>query len=106
MIEETVRTAGAPANPPMYASRLRIRHVPGQCRARVTKYRLRDATVAAPGTRGVSVGRWRRRRDESLTSPATARDASTLDDHTIMVADAIAARRDQDLNATLYTIYR
>jgi nicotinamidase-related amidase len=37
---------------------------------------------------------------------ATARDASTLDFRTIMVADANAARRDQDLNATLYTIYR
>ena len=37
---------------------------------------------------------------------ATARDASTLDYRTVMVADANAARRDQDLNATLYTIYR
>ena len=37
---------------------------------------------------------------------ATARDASTLDYRTIMVADANAARRDQDLNTTLYTIYR
>jgi nicotinamidase-related amidase len=37
---------------------------------------------------------------------ATARDASTLDYRTIMVADANAARRDQDLNATLSTIYR
>jgi nicotinamidase-related amidase len=37
---------------------------------------------------------------------ATARDASTLDYRTIMVADANAARRDQDLNATLYTLYR
>jgi len=37
---------------------------------------------------------------------STARDASTLDYRTIMVADANAARREQDLNATLYTIYR
>ena len=37
---------------------------------------------------------------------ATARDASTLGYRTIMVADANAARRDQDLNATLHTIYR
>jgi nicotinamidase-related amidase len=37
---------------------------------------------------------------------ATARDASTLGYRTIMVADANAARRDQDLNATRYTIYR
>lgn len=37
---------------------------------------------------------------------ATARDASTLDYRTIMVADANAAVRDADLNATLHTIYR
>lgn len=37
---------------------------------------------------------------------ATARDASTLGYRTIMVADANAANRDQDLNATLHTIYR
>lgn len=37
---------------------------------------------------------------------STARDASTLDYRTIMVADANAAVRDADLNATLHTIYR
>lgn len=37
---------------------------------------------------------------------ASARDASTLGYRVIMVADANAARRDQDHNATLYTIYR
>lgn len=37
---------------------------------------------------------------------ATARDASTLGYRVIMVADANAARRDQDHNATLYTVYR
>lgn len=37
---------------------------------------------------------------------ATARDAHTLGYRTVMVADANAARRDQDLNATLHTIYR
>jgi nicotinamidase-related amidase len=37
---------------------------------------------------------------------ATARDASTLDYRTIMVADANAAFRDSDLNPTLHTIYR
>ena len=37
---------------------------------------------------------------------STARDASTLGYRTIMVADANAARRDEDLNAALYTIYR
>ena len=37
---------------------------------------------------------------------SSARDASTLGYRTIMVADANAARRDQDLNATLHTFYR
>jgi nicotinamidase-related amidase len=37
---------------------------------------------------------------------STARDASTLGYRVLMVADATAARRDQDLNATLHTIYR
>jgi len=37
---------------------------------------------------------------------SSARDASTLGYRVIMLADANAARRDQDHNATLYTIYR
>ncbi|MDY7083559.1 MAG: isochorismatase family cysteine hydrolase [Actinomycetota bacterium] len=37
---------------------------------------------------------------------ASARDASTLGYRVIMVADGNAARRDEDHNATLYTIYR
>lgn len=37
---------------------------------------------------------------------SSARDASTLGLRVIMVADANAARRDQDHNATLYTVYR
>jgi nicotinamidase-related amidase len=37
---------------------------------------------------------------------SSARDASTLDFRVIMVADANAARRDRDHNATLYTVYR
>jgi nicotinamidase-related amidase len=37
---------------------------------------------------------------------STARDASALGYRTIMVADANAALRDQDLNATLHTFYR
>jgi nicotinamidase-related amidase len=37
---------------------------------------------------------------------SSARDASTLGYRVVMVADANAARRDQDHNATLYTIYR
>lgn len=37
---------------------------------------------------------------------SSARDASTLGYRVLMVADANAARRDQDHNATLYTVYR
>lgn len=37
---------------------------------------------------------------------STARDASVLGYRVLMVADANAAMRDQDLNATLHTIYR
>lgn len=37
---------------------------------------------------------------------ASARDASTLGFRVIMVADGTSARRDQDHNATLYTVYR
>ena len=37
---------------------------------------------------------------------STVRDASTLGYRTIMVADANAALRDPDLNATLHTVYR
>ncbi|MFF0342614.1 isochorismatase family protein [Kribbella sp. NPDC004875] len=37
---------------------------------------------------------------------STARDASTLGYRVVMIADANAARRDQDLNATLHTVYR
>jgi nicotinamidase-related amidase len=37
---------------------------------------------------------------------ASARDASTLGYRVIMLADANSARRDEDHNATLYTIYR
>jgi nicotinamidase-related amidase len=37
---------------------------------------------------------------------SSARDASTLQFRVIMVADGNAARRDQDHNATLYTVYR
>lgn len=37
---------------------------------------------------------------------ASVRDASTLDHRVILVADACAATRDQDLNATLHVVYR
>lgn len=37
---------------------------------------------------------------------SSARDASTLGYRVVMLADANAARRDEDHNATLHTIYR
>ncbi len=37
---------------------------------------------------------------------ASVRDAATLGYRVILVADAVAAMRDQDLNATLHTVYR
>lgn len=37
---------------------------------------------------------------------ASARDAATLGFRVVLVADGCAARRDEDHNATLYTIYR
>ncbi|GIF75803.1 isochorismatase family cysteine hydrolase [Asanoa siamensis] len=37
---------------------------------------------------------------------SSARDASTLGYRVVMVADGTSARRDEDHNATLYTIYR
>jgi len=37
---------------------------------------------------------------------STARDSATLGFRTVMVADANAAMRDEDLNATLHTVYR
>lgn len=37
---------------------------------------------------------------------SSARDASTLGYRVVMVADANAARRDEDHNATLHTVYR
>ena len=37
---------------------------------------------------------------------SSARDASTLGYRVVLVADANAAMRDQDHNATLHTIYR
>lgn len=37
---------------------------------------------------------------------SSARDARTLGYRVVMIADATAARRDEDHNATLYTVYR
>jgi ureidoacrylate peracid hydrolase len=37
---------------------------------------------------------------------SSARDAACLGYRVIMIADANAARRDEDHNASLYTIYR
>lgn len=42
----------------------------------------------------------------NICCESTARDASTLGLRVIMVADANAARRDQDHNAALYNVYR
>ena len=42
----------------------------------------------------------------NVVCESTARDASTVGYRVLMVADANAARRDQDLNATLHTVYR
>lgn len=42
----------------------------------------------------------------NICCESTARDASTLGLRVIMLADANAARRDQDHNASLYNIYR
>ncbi|GAB2585727.1 hydrolase [Paractinoplanes abujensis] len=42
----------------------------------------------------------------NVCSEASARDASTLGYRVIFVADGNSARRDEDHNATLYTIYR
>ncbi|MEJ1977244.1 MAG: isochorismatase family cysteine hydrolase [Acetobacteraceae bacterium] len=42
----------------------------------------------------------------NICCESTARDASTIGLRVIMVADANAARRDQDHNATLHTLYR
>ena len=42
----------------------------------------------------------------NVCSESSARDASTLGYRVIMIADANSARRDEDHNATLYTIYR
>ena len=42
----------------------------------------------------------------NICCESTARDASTLGFRVVMVADANAARRDQDHNATLYNVYR
>lgn len=42
----------------------------------------------------------------NVCSEASARDASTLGYRVIFVADGNSARRDEDHNSTLYTIYR
>lgn len=42
----------------------------------------------------------------NVCSEASARDAATLGYRVIFVADANSARRDEDHNSTLYTIYR
>jgi nicotinamidase-related amidase len=67
---------------------------PGRCPLHDLLQERRVDTVLVAGTLA------------NVCCEATARDASTLGYRTIMVADANAAMRDQDLNATLHTIYR
>jgi len=67
---------------------------PGSCRLDETlRERQIDTVVIAGAVANVCV-------------ESTARDAATLGYRVVMVADAIAAVRDVDLNATLHTIYR
>jgi nicotinamidase-related amidase len=72
------------------------------------------ASAFFPGACDLSAQLDRRRVDTVLIAgtvanvccESTVRDASTLGYRTIMVADANAAVRDQDLDATLHTVYR
>ncbi len=67
---------------------------PGRCDL-VDHLQQRDvATVIVVGTLA------------NVCCESTVRDASTLGYRTVMVADANAAVRDEDLNATLHTVYR
>lgn len=67
---------------------------PGRCDLPAHLDRLGIDTVLIAGTVA------------NVCCESTARDASVLGYRTIMVADANAAVRDQDLNATLHNIYR
>lgn len=67
---------------------------PGHCDLEGRLDRLGVDTVLVAGTVA------------NVCCESTARDASTLGYRVVMVADANAAMRDRDLNATLHTIYR
>jgi nicotinamidase-related amidase len=67
---------------------------PGRCELHAHLERRGVDTVLVTGTVA------------NVCCESTARDASTLGYRSIMVADANAAMRDADLNATLHTIYR
>jgi nicotinamidase-related amidase len=67
---------------------------PGRCDLAAQLDRLGVDTVLVAGTVA------------NVCCESTARDASTLGYRVVMVADANAALRDQDLNATLHTFYR
>ncbi len=67
---------------------------PGRCELPERLHALGIDTVLIAGTVA------------NVCCESSARDASTLGYRVIMVADANAAMRDQDLNATLHTIYR
>ena len=74
--------------------------------------RLRLARGSLPAwvsseTRRASYGPYAGRRERiAAAEDVRAGDAGTLGYRVVMVADANAARRDEDHNATLYTIYR
>lgn len=67
---------------------------PGRCDLAAQLDRLGVDTVLVAGTVA------------NVCCESTARDASELGYRVVMVADANAATRDQDLDATLHTIYR
>lgn len=68
--------------------------VPGRCDLSARLEELGVATVLVAGTVA------------NVCCESTARQASELGYRVVMIADANAAIRDQDLNATLHTIYR
>ena len=67
---------------------------PGQCTLPDQLHERGVDTVLITGT------------DANVCCESSARDANALGYRVIFVADANAAMRDQDLNATLHTIYR
>jgi hypothetical protein len=76
--------------------------------ARSQALRLLPRSLPTPGVAAIASHQHgsHHRHVTSVCYESSARDASTLGYRVIMVADANAARRDQDHNATLHTIYR